>query len=88
MKKIIFLDFDGVITTYKSKWKLDQEKLDLLKEILDATNSEIVISSSWRHYELPSTIKFITEPSYFVTFPFPFCDKIIGITKSERRLNG
>ena len=81
MKKIIFLDFDGVITTYKSKWKLDQEKLDLLKEILDATNSEIVISSSWRHYDLPSTIKFITEPSYFVPFPFPFCDKIIGITK-------
>ena len=28
-RKIIFLDFDGVITTYKSKWKLDKEKLDI-----------------------------------------------------------
>jgi len=81
MKKIIFLDFDGVITTVKSKWKLDEEKLNLLGQILNKTNAEIVISSSWRSYDLEDTIKFITEKSYFVPFPFPFCDKVIGVTK-------
>ena len=34
MRKIIFLDFDGVITTLKSRWKLDKEKLELLKRIV------------------------------------------------------
>ena len=34
-RKIIFLDFDGVITTNKSKWKLDKEKLDIFGTLLE-----------------------------------------------------
>ena len=48
MSKIIFLDFDGVITTLKSKWTIDNEKVELVKQICDATGAKIVISSSWR----------------------------------------
>lgn len=43
MKKIIFLDFDGVITTLKSGWKLDPEKLELLGRILGIPVSELKI---------------------------------------------
>lgn len=45
--KVIFLDFDGVITTLESKWELDINKQKLIKDICDKTNSKIVISSSW-----------------------------------------
>ena len=52
MRKIIFLDFDGVITTLKSRWKLDKEKLELLKRIVDETDCLFVISSAWRRGNL------------------------------------
>ena len=86
-RKIIFLDFDGVITTNKSKWKLDKEKLDIFGTLLEKTGAEIVISSSWRKHDLESTIKFITEPSHFVPFQFPYCEKVIGITKRLKNRN-
>jgi len=54
--KVIFLDFDGVITTLKSGWKLDNEKQLLIKQICDSTGAKIVISSSWRRYDLGRTI--------------------------------
>lgn len=48
MKKIIFLDIDGVLASYKylcsSKGFIDPEKVALLNQLEDA---EIVISSSW-----------------------------------------
>lgn len=51
--KIIFLDFDGVITI-PPKWYINIDKLKILKRIIDATNAKIVISSSWRCGEPPS----------------------------------
>lgn len=48
MMKILFLDFDGVITTYESGWKIDLKKLELLDNIIKLTNAKIVISSSWK----------------------------------------
>lgn len=48
MKKIIFLDIDGVLASYKyfcsGKGFIDPEKIALLNQLEDA---EIVISSSW-----------------------------------------
>ena len=80
--KVIFLDFDGVITTEKSKWKLDLDKMKLVKEICDKTGSKIVISSSWRTNNLESTIKYITDTSnYFVgEHPFLMPELVVGIT--------
>lgn len=46
--KILFLDFDGVVSTFEKGWRLDEEKLSLLKEIIDKTNAKIVVSSSWK----------------------------------------
>lgn len=56
--KLLFLDIDGVLnysSYYKSAEYLknygkmyDSNKLDLLKEIVDATNCTVVMSSSWR----------------------------------------
>ena len=46
--KILFLDFDGVVSTFEKCWRLDEEKLSLLKEIIDNTNAKIVVSSSWK----------------------------------------
>lgn len=46
--KIIFLDFDGVISTYEKRWTFDMKKLELLKEIVDKTDAKIVVSSSWK----------------------------------------
>ena len=60
MKKIIFLDIDGVLNSneyYASleeeqkhgyEYDIDIEKVKLLKEIVDATGAEIVLSSTWR----------------------------------------
>lgn len=46
--RIVFLDFDGVITWPGSKWNVDSKKVAKLEEILKATGAKIVISSSWR----------------------------------------
>ena len=40
MSKIIFLDFDGVITTLKSNWAIDDKKVELVKEICDITGAK------------------------------------------------
>lgn len=58
--KVIFLDFDGVITTVLSNWKLDKKKMDMVKQICDATGAKIVVSSSWRRYTIEQTIELIT----------------------------
>lgn len=45
--KILFLDFDGVITTYESGWRIDLKKLELVDNIIKSTDAKIVVSSSW-----------------------------------------
>lgn len=86
--KIIFLDFDGVITTGKNKWRLDPSKLELLKQIIDSDdNIKLVISSSWRQNTLEDTLRFLVDcerNKYLDNIKFPFIDKIIGITERLR----
>lgn len=56
MYNVLFLDFDGVLNSKytKEKWKgwagLEDQKLILLKELVEDTKSIIVLTSSWRHY--------------------------------------
>lgn len=48
----IFLDVDGVLNSRDSKWyegiDLCEEKIKILKRIVDKTNAKIVVSSTWR----------------------------------------
>lgn len=79
--KAVFLDFDGVITTLESGWNLCPKKMRLLGKILQATDAKIVISSSWRRFSLDETLKFISGGSiHSKGNPFPYCDKVVGIT--------
>lgn len=80
--KVIFLDFDGVITTLRSNWCLDKDKMLLLKRIVDATGAKIVISSSWRRHTLEDTLKDITDTSncFVGANPFICPESVVGIT--------
>jgi hypothetical protein len=79
--KVIFLDFDGVITTLKSNWTIDDKKVELVKEICDITGAKIVISSSWRRYTLEDTIEDITKQETVRGHkPFPYPDLIVDVT--------
>ena len=66
-RKILFLDFDGVLNTqyyqgllqsYGKKWQdehgalFDPNAVKQLKRIIDATNADIVIESSWKYLGL------------------------------------
>lgn len=48
--KILFLDVDGVLNTYKTGglYTLTKTKLKLLQEIVLKTDCKIVLSSTWR----------------------------------------
>lgn len=46
--KVIFLDFDGVITI-PPKWNLNANKIKLIKKLVEETGAKIVVSASWRH---------------------------------------
>lgn len=78
MKKIIFLDIDGVLATPEylkdGMWALNPKKQELLGKILEETSAEIVLSSSWRMNTLEETKEKMTEEGFL------FVDKIIGVT--------
>ena len=46
MKKYIFLDFDGVINTQNGKF--DKNAVANLRRLLERTDANVVISSTWR----------------------------------------
>lgn len=90
MEKIIFLDFDGVLNTehyqrflsFQGKaWKdeygafFDPESVLQLKRIVEATNADIVIESSWKFYGLE------TMQEMWKTRNMP--GKVIDITPSS-----
>jgi hypothetical protein len=79
MKKIIFLDIDGVLATPEciteyGTWGLVESKQNLFKKLMDDTNAEIVLSSSWRKWDLEGTKQFMKQEGFW------FWDKIIGVT--------
>lgn len=73
MRKIIFLDIDGVIAVPPT-WKLSIAKQELLGKILEKTDAEIVLSSSWRCLTLEDTKDRMTEAGFLYT------DKLVGVT--------
>lgn len=86
--KVIFLDFDGVITTYKSQYRLDEEKMKLIEHICNKTDAYIVITSSWRRWTLEDTIKDITDTSrWSVPVPFTPIERVVGVTSRMYSFN-
>ena len=63
--KIIFLDFDGVLSHYKSEYNIDPEKIELLLKIVEETGAKIVISSSWRYNTFELTKEKLGNLSFF-----------------------
>ncbi|MBP5684453.1 MAG: hypothetical protein J6X02_04270 [Bacilli bacterium] len=73
--KIIFLDIDGVLNTFQTfreihyefqltglrRVAIDEDKVALLKEIVDNTGALIVLSSSWRKYGKMKKGNFVTK---------------------------
>lgn len=52
MKKVIFLDIDGVLNTSYTKYRddiLDEFRLDYLAKIVNKTRAKIVLTSTWRY---------------------------------------
>ena len=45
---VVFLDFDGVITTPQQGWKIELPLVKRIKKICDKANAKLVISSSWQ----------------------------------------
>lgn len=82
LMKLLFLDIDGVITTHKSNYCLDPEKMELLGQILGRTGALIVISSSWRQTTLYDTKKALVDYDnpQVKGNPFLFTERVIGIT--------
>jgi len=58
--KVIFLDFDGVITL-PPKWRLNPDKIKWVRKIVDETGAKIVVSSSWRCDDVEKTIDSLKE---------------------------
>lgn len=84
MIKIIFLDFDGVLTSidgilrgFKSKFGqalIDPEYVARLNRIIDATNAVCVVSSTWRQdHTLIELQQFLDDAG--------FTGKLIDVTK-------
>lgn len=48
--KIIFLDVDGVLNFKNSSSKVEDEKANLLRKIVEETGAQIVLSSDWRYW--------------------------------------
>lgn len=90
--KILFLDFDGVITTYQSKWKIDMNKVKIINDICDKTDAKIVVSSSWRiGYRGVVSVFHESLKQYFINNQYldhfkdvfdKFINNIIGMTDS------
>lgn len=82
MSKLIFLDIDGVLDTYKSRYQLDPALMERLGTLIERTGAKIVISSSWRSNDVAGTVDFMTDPDNpsVGNNPFPFTDRIVGVT--------
>jgi len=79
---VVFLDFDGVITTNNTKYRsFDPICIERLRTILDKTNSKIVISSSWRKFDPIVKLRKMIRMAGIDT-------EVIGITPSHNSGRG
>lgn len=96
--KVIFLDFDGVITSPDSKWKIDMHKINIVNDICDKTDAKIVVTSNWRMgyhddvYACHERLKqYFIKHNYLDNFKDTFdkfISNIIGMTECIAGLRG
>lgn len=80
MLKVVFLDFDGVVSTQNSGWNIDPAKVALIDRLCQETGAQIVVSSSWRIGETPESLQKILgcqSPVIGLT-PWPRNDVVRG----------
>ena len=88
--KVIFLDFDGVITI-PPKWYLNAGKIKWIKKIVDETDAKIVVSSSWRMDSVEETIdKMIGRPKRCPRNKMLYwlIDNLYDVTHTHKGLRG
>lgn len=91
MRKVIFLDIDGVLNSYEYCIKainqniqgieseIDVEKIKLLKKAIDETGAEVVLSSSWRYTQNAQYLKELLSHYGIYTDSTPFYQNRRGI---------
>ena len=96
--KILFLDIDGVLNSRaydrKRNWNeqtdIDETRLPLIKEIIDATDANIVLSSTWRKHWNKDSNRCDVDGRYinrtFAKFGLSIYDKTpdLGVTALRR----
>lgn len=90
--KVLFLDIDGVLNseTYAKRYHeehlgekgyhiwVDPHAVELVRGLCEVEHVKIILSSSWRSYDLKSTIEHLTEYRHLK----PLLRYIIGVTVS------
>ncbi|MBO6264160.1 MAG: hypothetical protein J6N93_07865 [Clostridia bacterium] len=96
MRKVIFLDLDGVLNSraydrirdLTKQSYIDETRLPLLKRIIDETGAEIVFSSTWRKHWDKDEEKCDEDGKYindcFAKFGLKISDKTFTINNSKK----
>lgn len=61
MKKIIFLDIDGVVAVASSSWLVSTTLMNRLLEAVHLTGATVVVSSTWKEDTLEKTKSFMPD---------------------------
>ena len=79
---LIFLDFDGVITTLESGWEPEPSRMDMIRTLCGMCGARIVITSSWRHGNLRDTLQSLSGHGYTLG------DMTAGVTDKHGPMRG
>lgn len=79
VEKYIFLDIDGVLTKNNSGI-LDSKIMSKLCDLLEEEDAEVILSSSWRSYDVESTIKSLIGDRDVKNTPMRWVYRISGVT--------
>ncbi len=91
MMKAIFLDVDGVLNSDEYfdsvsdsaddsiENEIDMDKIKLLKEAVDLTNAQVVLSSSWRYTRKAQSLRELLIENGIVTDVTPFLQNKRGL---------
>lgn len=87
-KPLIFLDIDGVLNTHNAHPKtryntIDRDKAELFNNILTSTDSEFVLSSSWRYLYHANSMTLDGLRNLLYSH-WLLADRFVGVTREDR----